>query len=78
MFKQTVICIETMSPLPKRIEYLDALVERFIASSSDSPSSASVVEREELSSIFLEVSFLVMSMFVRGTNKIIAMILAMV
>ncbi|KAK4762621.1 hypothetical protein SAY86_008389 [Trapa natans] len=53
-FLETMICMETMFPLLKRIDYIDTLVEKFIVPSSDLPDSASVAEREELSSIFLE------------------------
>lgn len=50
-----MIHLESIQTLPKQIEYLDSLVEKFIVPSPDNPSVASVDEREELSSIFLEV-----------------------
>ncbi|KAK4785958.1 hypothetical protein SAY86_002647 [Trapa natans] len=53
-FLEAMICMETMFPLPKRIDYIDTLVEKFIVPSPDLPDSASVAEREELSYIFLE------------------------
>lgn len=52
---QAMIHLESIQTLPKQIEYLDTLVEKFIVPSPDNPNIASVDEREELSSIFLEV-----------------------
>lgn len=52
-----MICMEAMFPLPKRIDYIDTLVEKFIVPNPDNHDIASVAEREELSSIFLEVRF---------------------
>ncbi|CAI0385886.1 unnamed protein product [Linum tenue] len=49
---EALIHLESIMSLPKRIDYLDSLVDKFIAPSSDS--TASPVEREELSCIFLE------------------------
>lgn len=40
---------------PKRIDYLDLLVEKFVTPNSDSADMTSSLDREELSSIFLEV-----------------------
>ncbi|KAG9149410.1 hypothetical protein Leryth_003373 [Lithospermum erythrorhizon] len=51
---EAFIHLESIQPLPKHIDYLDSLVEKFIAPSPDNQSVASVAEREELSSIFLE------------------------
>ncbi|KAH6813746.1 Tetratricopeptide repeat superfamily protein [Perilla frutescens var. frutescens] len=51
---EAMIHLESIQTLPKQIEYLDSLVEKFIVPSPDNPSVASVDEREELSSIFLE------------------------
>ncbi|KAI4341781.1 hypothetical protein MLD38_026465 [Melastoma candidum] len=53
-FLETMICLETVLPYPKRIEYLDMLVEKFLSSNVDGLNSASLVDREELSSIYLE------------------------
>ncbi|XP_031375680.1 pre-mRNA-processing factor 39-like [Punica granatum] len=53
-FLEAMISMETMLPLPKRIEYVDTLVEKFIVPNPDNPNSASMAEREELSSILLE------------------------
>ena len=54
-FLQAMIHLESIQTLPKQIEYLDSLVEKFIVPSPENPSIASVDDREELSSIFLEV-----------------------
>ncbi|KAI4319502.1 hypothetical protein MLD38_033091 [Melastoma candidum] len=53
-FLETMICLETVLPYPKRIEYLDTLMEKFLTTNVDGLNSASLVDREELSSIFLE------------------------
>lgn len=50
-----MIHLESIQSLPKRIDLLDSLVDKFIVPSPENPSVASVDEREELSSIFLEV-----------------------
>ena len=50
--------METVLPFSKRTDHLDTLVEKFIVSNPDSPNTASIAEREELSSIFLEVKLL--------------------
>lgn len=52
---QAMIHLESIQTLPKQIEYLDSLVEKFIVPGPDNPGIASVDDREELSSIFLEV-----------------------
>lgn len=52
---QALIHFESIQSLPKQIDYLDSLVVKFIEPSSENPNVASVEEREELSSIFLEV-----------------------
>jgi hypothetical protein len=55
---QAIIHLESIGPSPKRIEFLDSLVEKFITRSSENPTGvASSSEREELSCIFLEVIF---------------------
>ncbi|KAL6968143.1 hypothetical protein U1Q18_033946 [Sarracenia purpurea var. burkii] len=51
---EALIHLESIQPPPKQIGYLDSLVEKFIFPSPDNPSVASIAEREELSSIFLE------------------------
>ncbi|KAI4364099.1 hypothetical protein MLD38_020236 [Melastoma candidum] len=53
-FLETMICLETMLPFPKRIEFLDTLIEKFLTSNMDGFNSVSFAEREELSNIFLE------------------------
>lgn len=52
---QALIHMESIQSLPKQINRLDSLVEKFIAPGPDNPNPASYIEREELSSIFLEV-----------------------
>ncbi|KAJ9169671.1 hypothetical protein P3X46_017833 [Hevea brasiliensis] len=51
---EAFIYLESIQSLPKRIDYLDSLVEKFIVPNSDSLNAAIAVEREELSCIFLE------------------------
>ncbi|XP_034891480.1 pre-mRNA-processing factor 39-1 isoform X2 [Populus alba] len=51
---EALIHLETFLPQPKRIDYIDSLVDNFILNSSDSVNAASASEREELSCIFLE------------------------
>ncbi|KAL5562004.1 hypothetical protein UlMin_031751 [Ulmus minor] len=51
---EALIHFESIQSRPKPIDYLDSLVVKFIEPSSESPNVASVTEREELSSIFLE------------------------
>ncbi|XP_073063574.1 pre-mRNA-processing factor 39-1-like isoform X6 [Primulina eburnea] len=51
---EAMIHLESIQTLPKRVDYLDSLVDKFIVQSPTNPSVASVGEREELSSIFLE------------------------
>lgn len=53
---QALIHVESIQSLPKRIDHIDSLVEKFISPESDNPNPATYIEREELSSIFLEVS----------------------
>jgi len=60
---QALIHFETFLPLPKQIDYLDSLVDKFILPSSDSVNAASAAEREELSCIFLEVVFIFLFCF---------------
>ncbi|CAI9297373.1 unnamed protein product [Lactuca saligna] len=51
---EALIHIESIQSLPKRIDHIDSLVEKFISPESDNPNPATYIEREELSSIFLE------------------------
>ncbi|XP_068653463.1 pre-mRNA-processing factor 39-1 [Aristolochia californica] len=51
---EAVIHLESINLSPKRIEYLDSLVEKFITPSADNPTSPSAIDREEVSCIFLE------------------------
>nr|XP_043609166.1 pre-mRNA-processing factor 39 isoform X2 [Erigeron canadensis] len=51
---EALIHIESIQSSPKQIDRLDSLVEKFIAPGPDNSNPASYVDREELSSIFLE------------------------
>nr|GMD66915.1 pre-mRNA-processing factor 39 [Ipomoea batatas] len=51
---EAIIHLESIQPQPKRIDYLDSLVDKFIVPTIDTSTVASIDEREELSSIFLE------------------------
>ncbi|KAL8055272.1 hypothetical protein ABFS82_04G045800 [Erythranthe guttata] len=51
---EAMIHLESIQSHPKQIEYLDSLVDKFTVPNADNPSVASIDEREELSSIFLE------------------------
>ncbi|KAF5822069.1 putative tetratricopeptide-like helical domain superfamily [Helianthus annuus] len=51
---EALIHMESILSQPKQIDRLDSLVEKFIAPGPDELNPASYVEREELSSIFLE------------------------
>ncbi|CAA0833407.1 Tetratricopeptide repeat (TPR)-like superfamily protein [Striga hermonthica] len=51
---EAIIHLESIQTLPKQIEYLDSLVDKFIVPNPENPSIPSVDEREELSNIFLE------------------------
>lgn len=56
-FVQALIHLESIQPTQNQIRYIDSWVEKFIDPSPDNPGVASIAEREELSSIFLEVMF---------------------
>ncbi|XP_038973157.1 pre-mRNA-processing factor 39-like isoform X3 [Phoenix dactylifera] len=51
---EAVIHLESIQPSPKRADYLDSLVEKFIMPNPDNSNMASTTDREEISSIFLE------------------------
>ncbi|XP_065875544.1 pre-mRNA-processing factor 39-1 [Euphorbia lathyris] len=51
---EAFIHLESIQSLPKRIDYLDAMVEKFLVPNSDSHGAANATDREELSCIFLE------------------------
>lgn len=51
---EALIHLESIQPLPKRIDYLDSLVDNFVVPNPDSHSTASAADREDLSSIFVE------------------------
>ena len=52
---QALIHFESIQSRPKQIDYLESLVLKFMEPNPENPNIASVAEREELSSIFLEV-----------------------
>jgi len=54
---QAVIHLESIFPCEKRIEFLDSLVEKFVTPESSQGEVASLVDKEEMSSIFLEVKY---------------------
>lgn len=51
---EAIIHLESLLPLPKRIDYLDSLVEKFITPNPENPHSPSTADREDVSSIYLE------------------------
>ncbi|GMH30903.1 hypothetical protein Nepgr_032746 [Nepenthes gracilis] len=53
---EALLYLESIQSLPKRIEYLDSLVDKFIMPNPDNlnTTSASIADQEELSRIFLE------------------------
>ncbi|GAB2281828.1 hypothetical protein Dimus_016392 [Dionaea muscipula] len=51
---EVLLYFESIQSLPKRIEYLDVLVEKFIMPDPENSNAASFFEREEVSRIFLE------------------------
>ncbi|THF99737.1 hypothetical protein TEA_001139 [Camellia sinensis var. sinensis] len=51
---EALIHLESIQQPPKQVGYLDSLVEKFLVPSPDNLNIASIAEREELSSIFLE------------------------
>ncbi|KAL5990333.1 hypothetical protein ACLOJK_011231 [Asimina triloba] len=51
---EALIHLESIQSLPKRIDFLDSLVDKFIMPKPDNTNVTSITEREELSSIFLE------------------------
>ncbi|KAJ0967496.1 hypothetical protein J5N97_024413 [Dioscorea zingiberensis] len=53
-FLEAVIHLESIQSSPKRFDYLDSLVEKYIVPNPESPSLAITSDREELSSVYLE------------------------
>ncbi|XP_042417525.1 pre-mRNA-processing factor 39-like isoform X3 [Zingiber officinale] len=51
---EAVIHLESMQSSPKRVDYLDSLVEKFISPNLGNANVASAIDREEISCIFLE------------------------
>ena len=52
---EAVIHLESILPCEKRIDLLDSLVEKFVTHESSHGEGSSLVDKEEISSIFLEV-----------------------
>ncbi|WZZ11648.1 pre-mRNA-processing factor 39-2-like isoform X1 [Brassica napus] len=53
-FMEALIFFETILPPPRKIEYLDPLIENLIKPNVDTQNTASSTEREELSLIYIE------------------------
>ncbi|GLT41307.1 hypothetical protein SLA2020_153820 [Shorea laevis] len=53
-FLEALMHFETILPPPRRIDYLDSLVDKFLVLSSDNPSTASTADKEDISGIFME------------------------
>ncbi|CAH8390329.1 unnamed protein product [Eruca vesicaria subsp. sativa] len=53
-FMEALIFCETILPPPRKIEYLDPLVEKLIKPNVDTQNTASSTEREEVSLIYIE------------------------
>ncbi|KAL2900288.1 Pre-mRNA-processing factor 39 [Bienertia sinuspersici] len=51
---EALIYLESIQSLPKQIDYIDSLVDKYLAPTPDNSDAANVLEREELSSIYLE------------------------
>uniref|UniRef100_A0A803M969 Pre-mRNA-processing factor 39 n=1 Tax=Chenopodium quinoa TaxID=63459 RepID=A0A803M969_CHEQI len=51
---EALIHLESIQSLPKQIDYMDSLVDKYLAPVPDSSDAASILEREELSSIYME------------------------
>lgn len=51
---EAIIHLESIQSTPKRIEFIDPLINKFIAPNPDNPGAASFIDREELSSIYVE------------------------
>lgn len=53
---QALIYLESIQSLPKRIDSIDSLVDKYLAPTADDSDAAIILEKEELSSIYLEVT----------------------
>ncbi|XP_057534022.1 pre-mRNA-processing factor 39-1 [Amaranthus tricolor] len=51
---EALLYLESIQSPPKRIDYIDSLVEKYLTPTPESSDAASILEREELSSIYLE------------------------
>ena len=67
-FLQAVIFLESIFPSEKRIDLLDSLVEKFLTPEPTQGELASVSDKEEISSIFLEVCLKRTSMVIWGSE----------
>jgi pre-mRNA-processing factor 39 len=52
---QAIIHLESIFPCEKHIEFLDSLVEKFLTPDPSQGELSSLSDKEEISSIFLEV-----------------------
>ncbi|KAH9610318.1 hypothetical protein KSS87_008671 [Heliosperma pusillum] len=53
-FLEALIHLESIQSLPKRIDYIESLVEKYLSSVADNSDATNVQEKEDLSSIYLE------------------------
>ncbi|XP_021763301.1 pre-mRNA-processing factor 39-like isoform X1 [Chenopodium quinoa] len=51
---EALIHLESIQSLPKQIDYMDSLVDKYLAPAPDSSDAAIILEKEELSSIYME------------------------
>ncbi|KMT05743.1 hypothetical protein BVRB_7g166710 isoform C [Beta vulgaris subsp. vulgaris] len=51
---EALIYLESIQSLPKRIDSIDSLVDKYLAPTADDSDAAIILEKEELSSIYLE------------------------
>ncbi|KAL9239066.1 hypothetical protein vseg_013420 [Gypsophila vaccaria] len=51
---EALIHLESIQSPPKRVDYIESLVEKYLSSAADNSDTASMLEKEELSSIYLE------------------------
>jgi hypothetical protein len=54
---QAIIHLESFFPCEKRIEFIDSIVEKFLTPEPSQGELSSLGDKEEISSIFLEVIF---------------------
>lgn len=51
---EALIHLESIQSLPKQIDYIDSLIDKYLAPTNENFDAGSILEREELSSIYLE------------------------